>query len=434
MDLALRNLWQNYKETALTTKLYTNSIFLMANSVVSAALGFAFWVLAARLYPAEAVGLGSAVLSAASLLIFIATLGLGTGLIRYLPGARSNTIALVNSCFTLSSMAALVAALIFLAGIPLWSPALSFVRNDLRFGVTFVAFVVSGTLYSLLSDTYLALRRAEYSLIQGSLMGLLKLVLVVALAGLFGIFGILASWMLATVAVVVLGGFIFLPRLQAGYRPILSLRREVSNEMVHFSFANYISHGLSSTPGWVLPLIMVNHLGGEANAHFFIAWAMSGLIFAIPQAISNSLFAEGSHRDTFLVRDIKRSLKFIALLALPAAALLMALGDKLLLVFGQQYSQEGTKLLWLLSPSVLPLSLNVLYLAVARVRGKMSEVIVITAAIMVSTLGLSYILLPQLGILAPGAGWLASQTLVALAVLPRFIKILRHPSPLAPSP
>lgn len=64
----------------------------------------------------------------------------------------------------------------------------------------------------------------------------------------------------------------------------------------------------------------------------------------------------------------------------------------------------------------------------------MSEVIVITAAIMVSTLGLSYILLPQLGILAPGAGWLASQTLVALAVLPRFIKILRHPSPLAPSP
>ena len=161
---------------------------------------------------------------------------------------------------------------------------------------------------------------------------------------------------------------------------------------------------------------------------------MAGLLFAIPTAISASLFAEGSHKDASLPHDIKRSLKFIALLALPAAALLMALGDKLLLVFGRQYSQEGTGLLWLLSPSVLPLSLNALYLAAARVKKKMREVIVITAAIAVSTLGLSYILLPRLGILAPGAGWLAGQTLVALALLPRFIKILRSASPVEGSP
>ncbi len=430
MYLDLRKLWQSYKETALTTRLYANSIFLMANSVAGAALGFAFWVLAARLYPAEAVGLGSAVLSAAGLLTFIATMGLGQGLIRYLPGARSNTATLVNSCFTLSSLTALVAALIFLAGIPLWSPALSFVRDDLRFGVTFVTFVISSTLFSLLGSIYVALRRAEYSLVQGSLMGLLKLALVVALAGLFGIFGILASWTLATVAAVALGVFLFLPRLQANYRPVLSLRRQVSNEMVHFSFANYISTGLWNTPGWVLPLIIVNYLGSQATAHFFIVWAMAGLLFAIPTAISSSLFAEGSHKDTCLPHDIKRSLKFIALLALPAAALLMGFGDKLLLVFGRQYSQEGTRLLWLLSPSVLPLSLNMLYMTVASVRKKMREVVVITAAIAVSTLGLSYILPPRLGILAPGAGWLAGQTLVALALLPRFIKILRHPSPI----
>ena len=122
MELDLRKLWQSYKETAWTTRLYTNSISLMANSVASSALGFVFWVLAARLYPVEAVGLGSAVLSAASLLTFIATLGLGAGLIRYLPGARSNATALINACFTISSLAALVAALIFLVGIPLWSP------------------------------------------------------------------------------------------------------------------------------------------------------------------------------------------------------------------------------------------------------------------------------------------------------------------------
>lgn len=156
---------------------------------------------------------------------------------------------------------------------------------------------------------------------------------------------------------------------------------------------------------------------------------MSGLLFAIPTTISNSLFAEGSRQSTNLARDIKRSLKLVTMLGLPAAALLMVAGDKLLLVFGQQYSQEGIKLLWLLSPSVLPLSLNIIYLAVARVRKSLGEVVAVTSAIVVSTLGLSYILLPSLGILAPGAGWLAGQSLVALAILPRFVKILRTTSP-----
>lgn len=437
MESSLKSLWQFYKETALTIfvpgraaekrdALYSNSIFLIANAGAGAALGFGFWVLAAKLYPAEAVGLGSALLSAGGLLVFVATLGLGQGLIRYLPSLRSNAAALINSCFTLSSIVAAIAALVFIAGIPLWSPALGFVRSDIRFGITFVIFIISNTIFSLFNDTYLALRHAEYSFIQGTLMGLLKLALVAVLAGLFGLFGIMASWMVATAVLVLLGLFVFLVRLQPGYRPLPVLPQPADKEMIRFSFSNYLSLGLWSLPGWILPVMVLNQAGSQANAYFYMGWAFAGLLFAIPLATANSLFAEGSRQDSNLAGNIKRSLKLIGVLALPVAVVLAAAGDKLLLAFGKQYSEEATKLLWLLVPAIIPLSINVVYIAAAKVRKSMGQVLGITAAITVITLILAFILLPRMGILGAGTAFLAAQTIVALAILPGFTGLLRE--------
>ncbi len=107
--------------------LYRNAVYLMLTSGVSAVLGFAFWVVVARLYPTSDVGLGSALISAAGLLSFIGTLGLGFAIIRYLPRSE-NKARLLNSSFTFASIAAMLVALVFLAGLPFWSPKLIFVR------------------------------------------------------------------------------------------------------------------------------------------------------------------------------------------------------------------------------------------------------------------------------------------------------------------
>jgi len=50
----------------LSNTLYKNSFFIMLTSTSSAAFGFIFWMLAARLYPQQDVGLASAVISAMS--------------------------------------------------------------------------------------------------------------------------------------------------------------------------------------------------------------------------------------------------------------------------------------------------------------------------------------------------------------------------------
>lgn len=56
-----------------------------------------------------------------------------------------------------------------------------------------------------------------------------------------------------------------------------------------------------------------------------------------------------------------QSLKFILILLIPATILMIFLGDKLLLIFGEAYSAEGNQLLLVLALSAIPLSINGIY-------------------------------------------------------------------------
>jgi O-antigen/teichoic acid export membrane protein len=437
MESNLENIWRFYKETAIAVfipgkdaakrdSLYANSVFLIANACSNAVLGFGFWVVAARLYPTEVVGLASAMWSAGGMLAFIAVLGLGQGLIRFLPMAREKAAPLINSSITIATAVAAVAALVFIAGIPLWSPALGFIRSDIRFGITFVIFVISGTLFNLFSDTYLALRRAEYTFIQGAAMGMLKVIFAVALAGTFGIFGMLASYTFASAAIVALGLFVFLVRLQPGYRPIPALPRKADEEMIRFSFTNYLAQGLGSLTGWILPVMVLDLAGSTTNAYFFMGWSFAALLFAVPTATANSMFAECSQSESDMAHNLRRSLKLIAMLAVPLAAALFLLGDKLLLAFGRQYSEQSTQLLWVLIPSIIPVTINSIYSTTAKVAKRMRVVLGMAAVSSIGTLGLSYFLLPRFGITGPGWAWLISQTALALVILPGFIRLFKQ--------
>ena len=119
--------------------------------------------------------------------------------------------------------------------------------------------------------------------------------------------------------------------------------------------------------------MVLNILSAEANAYFYISWTIAGLLIAIPTATSMSFFAEGSHMEGRLAGDLRRSLKLLALLLIPSIIILVFLGDKLLLLFGTEYSAEGAKLLWFLAPAALPASINLLYTGVVQVEKKLKE-------------------------------------------------------------
>jgi len=330
----------------------------MLNSAILGITGFFFWVLAARLYPVESVGFASAAISAMGLLALLSTLGLDFGLIRFLPSAGERAGAIINSCLTISGLASVMLALIFLAGLNIWSPALFPIREQHIFLAAFVLFTGAITLKGFTQATFIANRRANLVLAQGLLFSLLRFIPLVMLAASFHTFGIFASWGIAWAIALGVGIFLFLPKIQPHYRPVPIISRHAVNDMMRFSLANYAASSLWIIPSFVLPLMVIDLLGAEPNAYFYVAWTTGSILSMIPVAISTSLFAEGSHNEETLGRDIKRSLKFTLLLVIPAIVVIFLAGDKILLLFGTAYSESATSLLWILAISALPISLN----------------------------------------------------------------------------
>lgn len=403
-------------------RFYSNAFYLVMTSIITGLLGYVFWILVARFYSPGDVGLASASIAAMGLVAAFAHLGIGMGLIRFLPHSGENANAMINTAFTIGILISIVVAFIFLAGLDYWSPALLFLRQNPIYLAAFVIFTVASNMLHITGNAFVAERRAGFVVVQDLIFSLLKLSLPILLVAFFHSFGIFASWGIAQCIVVLLCLFLFLPRVQTGYRPFFTINKKIVNDMMHFSFANYLSNLLWGVPTLVLPIMVVNLLGAEVNAYFFIAWTVASAPGIVSGALSTSLFAEGSYDEDGVGLNIWRSLKISCLTLVPTIILILVIADKLLLLFGSSYAENATTLLRILTISALPLTINIIYLAIKRVEKKLKVLVGLTAFTAAATLGLTYLLLPMMGINGAGIAWLATQGTIALVVIADSLK------------
>jgi len=412
---------EKLKQT-VATPLYSNAFYLMLNTGVLAVFGFFFWMIVARFYTEAEVGFSSAIISAISLLALISMVGLNISLVRFLPRADKPQ-DLINSCYTLSGLISLAVAGVFLVGLGFWSPALAFVNQHAVFAAAFIVFTVLWTLSNMVDFTFAARRRAGFVLSKSIIFSVLKLPLPILFVLFFHTFGIVASWGIAAAVAVAVSIFLFLRRVQDSYKPRPTLKLNLLKGMWRYSGGNYLANLFAGCPAFILPLMVVNVLGAEQNAYFYIGWMMAGLLFAIPRAISTSLFAEGSHFEGKLRENVTRSLKFSYLLLVPAVIVLIVAGKWVLLAFGQSYSANALYLLWVLSVSSLPLAINSIYFTILRVTGRIKELMAIWGFIVLATLLVSYLIMPVTGIIGIGYAWLGTQAVVAIYVLARRLSV-----------
>jgi len=405
--------------------LYRNAFYLMLNSVAVAVTGFIFWAIAARLYPVEGLGFASAAISAMTLLALLSSLGLDYGLVRFLPTSGEEATTIMNSCFTAGSLVSIALSLIFVAGLGIWSPALLFIRQHPIFFVVFVISTTVSTLHAFVQRAFIAGRGGQFALAQGLIFGILRFIPLLFLANLFETFGIFVSWGMAMSLTVIVSLFLFLPRIHAGYHPIPAIRKRAIRGLMNFSVANYGANLMWTIPGLILPLMVVNRLGAEPNAYFYIGWATASVLFTIPVAISLSLFAEGSYNQQRLARDISRSLKLMFIILVPTIILIYVLGDKILLLFGRAYSENAIKLLRISAISALPIGINHLYFSIKRIEMKMKSVVGFSIFIAILTLVLSWFLMPRMGIWGAGVAWLSANGLVAVVVIRNLLQPIR---------
>lgn len=398
--------------------LYTNTIYIWLATAITALFGFVFWIVAARYYTPSEVGLASALLSAAGLITALANLGLGMGLIRFLP-QEVDKKSLINSCFTIGAIGSLVGAAIFIAGLNIWSPPLLFIRHNAVALFSFFILASLGCLLQLQSSVFLGLRSAQFRTLQQTLAATLRIPLIIILVSLAAL-GIVYSWAIAWVITFIVANLLLI-KIQPGYRPKPVIKKWVVKKIIPFSFGNYIADIVGSLPVSILPLMVIGLLGAEPNAYFRIGYSMASILFMVPYAVCSSLYIEGSYEPEKLRHNITRSISLILLIVIPAIAVIFFFGDKILLLFGSDYSQNAFQLLWILSFATIPLAINEIYAVVKRVKLEIKPMVYLFLCITALTLGLSYILMTRIGLVGIAIGWLAGQSIPALFTGSRLI-------------
>lgn len=409
---------------ALRSPLYATALYLWLAAAGTALAGFLFWAVVARLYDADEVGLGSAALSAMALLATFSHLGLGLGLIRFLPEAGRSGPRLANAVFTASAAGGALSALAFLAGLPLWAPRLLFLRENPLYAAAFVAFVVTAAVSGVQLNAFTAIRQANYLLAKTMAMQAVRLLLPPAMAVLFGAFGIIAAGGISLALGAALG-FLLLARGLAGYRPAPVFDLAAVRRLFPFSSANYAAEVLLLAPGLVLPLLVVRVLGSEEGAYFYMAWFLGYLLTSASAYLALSLFAEGSHRPGSLLALSRNAVVAGLAVSVLGALFLLLLGDKVLLIFGREYSAQGAALLRVVALAALPAAVVNVYLGALRVTKQVGELVAIAGVVAVTTLSLSYLLLPSLGLVGVGVAHGLGQGLGLAIVLSRLLAALQ---------
>ncbi len=173
-----------------TVPLYRNGYALILSSTMTSALGLLYWVLAARFYTTDVVGVNSAILSAMMFLSLVAQMSMGGMLIRFVPAVGGAAGRLIGLAYIASVAAAVAVSALFLLGINIWAPSLNFLIQDPVLLVGFVVGTAMWGIFALQDSALTALRQAVWVPVENTIFGVLKILLLIGAASWLTQYGI----------------------------------------------------------------------------------------------------------------------------------------------------------------------------------------------------------------------------------------------------
>ncbi|MFC7527400.1 lipopolysaccharide biosynthesis protein [Actinoplanes sp. GCM10030250] len=409
--------------------LARNSLLIMATTVINGGLGYGYWMMAARSVPQSAVGMATALISAATAVSMIANLGAGHMFIQRLPGSDTGSWArIVSGGLILGAAATGAAATVVALVAPAVAENFGFLAG---FGgaAALICAAVAITLTTLLDNVYVAHRAGQGMLLRNLALAAGKIVTLAVLAagtapgGSLGTEAVLISWTLPILLVSAVSMVTAPRRLRPGAR----LRPGgITTELPHLRTALTGHHLINLTqagPAALLPVLVTGRLGPDANAHFYLAWMTASMLFMVSPAVASALYAERTNAARVSVS--RAAAVVAAVVGLPAAVLLIA-GDRILGLFSAGYADGGGPLLKILVVAALPDAITNLAVAHWRSRGEFRRCRRLNAVRAGTCLILTWLLLPGSGVTGAGVAWLAGQT--ASALLVALVALLDRPS------
>jgi O-antigen/teichoic acid export membrane protein len=411
------------------TSLVRSTLALHANTLLTSVLGFAFVVVAARLYDQDQLGRDMALVSAMTLLAAIAEANAGMALLRFLPRLGARSIHTVARTFGITSAIAFVLSLSFVLVAPRVSDGLSYIDDVEGLAAMFVCAVIAWNCFVVADSALTAVRAAKWVPVKNVLFGVAKLVVMIAFAHSAFEHGVFYSWALPALVLVV-------PTVFLTFR--IPLRRHVQmatdaeieqvvserRSLLRYLGFDYLASILSQIGTSALPLVVIITLGSTANAEFAVAFA---IVMAIEQFALNAgiaLTVEGAFDERSFAQLVRHSfMRFNGLLTV-AVLLGIAAAPLAATAFGDDYGDSTTTVLRLLLLGLIPEAVALLYEAVLRVRAQGGRIAAINGAQAAITLTLAAVLSGPFGLAGVGWAWIIGHTIVAIAILPSMLRLM----------
>ena len=387
--------------------LLRNSLYIMGTNIVTAVLGYCFWIVATHIYSTYDVGLAAALISVMLLASTFSNLGVGSTMVQLLPRRESGRAwsLTLNAGWAIGIFTGLLAGIIVVVVLPFTSQQFAIISHHLGYALTIIVGVPLMTLSLLLDQTFVAERIARNMLLRNVVVAVLKIplmVLAVLILVQVGALGIFSSWVLAS-AIALIGAILLIIRLGRGYclavRGIVGQIRSMLSSLAGHHFINL--GGL--TPSYLLPVIVAARLSPTDNAYFYTTTKLGDFFFMSSSAVAIALFAEGSHTTGSLRQKVRSSAMTIGMLLIPGMLICFVGGSYIMLVFGPGYAQHGLLLLRILIIAAVPDAITNIYVSVLRVQKRLRYAALLNLGMAALDLTFAWILLPTQGIV--GAGW-----------------------------
>lgn len=403
-------LYETYKKSLfkyISQPLYRTSLFIMVTQVCIAGFGFVFWILAAKFYTKEAVGVATALISSMSLIIFLSRLGLDQSIIKF---SARNDSTIYSTSIIITTFITIIFGIIFVLGDWIWAPSLQIVNNYLYI---FLIYLAAYSLQTIISTCFISLKKVGYYLsiylVDGSRVFLLGLLISLGSMGIVSAMGI-ATMLSASLS------FFFLRKCKVN---LGNINTAFLKESFNFSIFTYLAGLLQYTPNLILPLLVINVLGAKYTAYYYIDYTIASTLLFIPLAFSTSLFVEGCN-GVSLKEGTLKSIIAIFLLLIPSIAILYYLSGHLLGFVGKDY-QEGLDLLKILLISEFLISTNYIYFTVKKVCNDIRSLLLFNIVTISLLLGLCYVFMIRFGLIGIGYAFfsygLISNVLIILEIL-----------------
>lgn len=332
-------------------------------------LGFAYWIIAARLFSTYAVGVAGAMVSAATLFSGLGQLNLSGMLMRFLPGAGAKSRRLVWVTYGFAAGASALLAAACLLGIRHWASPHSPLRLDTMQSALFIGSVAATAIFVIQDSVLIGVRQALWIPAENGSFGVAKIVLLFVFAPLGTAFAVFGAWMIPlTLTIPVISAVLFLrflPHPDQPGRP-LPFGRRARSKMIRFAAGDAFGGLFTQAWTYLPPVIITALLGAPVNALYYISFLFSSTIDQIAANYASPLTVEGAHAPAEIPALIRATLRRIYTVVLPVVTVLVIGCPELIRAFGGKYAGAATPMRLLLL-ACLPKVMSTVYYAYCRI-------------------------------------------------------------------